>query len=217
MEGLGYLASILVALSLTMSNVWRLRWINLAGAAAFVAYAGTIAAWPVFLVNAWIVGVDVFYLRRMARNRDSLEAFTRPADDPIIAAFIEQYRGDISAFFPEFRSVEPRTSGPRTSEAAGRNEREWLLVTRNLSPVGLVIYEWSDEKTVSIHADYVTPAYRDFKNGGYLYAERSGFFAANGATRVIAHAHVDEHRRYLKKVGFTCKDAVAGRYEKQVA
>ncbi len=211
-EGLGYLASVLVALSLTMSNVWRLRWINLAGAFAFVAYAGTIAAWPVFLVNAWIVGVDVYYLRQMARNRDSFEAFTRDANDPMMKSFIHRYRDDISAFFPDFPSL-----ADGTGESSGEDRREWLLVTRNLSPVGLVVYDWVDDRTVNIQTDYVTPAYRDFKNGGHLYAEKDGLFAGKGASRVVAHAHVEEHSRYLEKLGFHCEDTDAGRYAKMVA
>ena len=211
-EGLGYLASVLVALSLSMSNVWRLRWINLAGAFAFVAYAGSIAAWPVLLVNAWIVVVDVFYIRQMARNRDSFEAFNREADDPIIAGFIDRYNDDITSFFPDFAST---ISDPDGTSYGYR--REWLLVMRNLSPVGLVVYDWTDDATLNIRTDYVTPAYRDFKNGGQLYAEEDGLFASKGASRIVAYAHVDEHRRYLEKLGFECNDSAAGRYEKRVA
>jgi hypothetical protein len=37
-EILGYVASLLVAASLMMSGVRRLRWINLAGSLAFAAY-----------------------------------------------------------------------------------------------------------------------------------------------------------------------------------
>ncbi|MFP4644088.1 MAG: hypothetical protein ACLFM0_07020 [Spirochaetales bacterium] len=211
-EGLGYLASVLVALSLTMSNVWRLRWINLAGAFVFVAYAGSIAAWPVLLVNAWIVLVDVFYIRQMTRNRDSFEAFTREADDPMLRSFVSRYKSDIIAYFPDFEATISDPDG-----TASGTRREWLLVTRNLSPVGLVVYDWSDDAAVNIRADYVTPAYRDFKNGGQLYAENEGFFASKGASLVVAYAHVDEHRRYLRRLGFDAGGSDAARYVKRLS
>lgn len=188
-EGLGYLASVLVAISLTMSNVWRLRWINLGGAIAFVTYAASIAAWPVLLVNAWITGVNIFYLRRMAAARDSFDTFRRPPDDPLITRFVEIYKADMYRYFPDFR-LDP--AGPA----------ECLLIMRNMTQVGLVTYEWTGDDLVYVHTDYVTPSYRDFENGRPLYRPESGFFATLGAHRVRARAHVKEHVRYLRAMGF---------------
>ena len=42
-EWVGYLASVVVAISLMMSNIKKLRWWNLIGAALFVAYGLAIA------------------------------------------------------------------------------------------------------------------------------------------------------------------------------
>lgn len=202
-ELIGYIASVLVALSLTMANVWRLRWINLGGAVAFVLYAGAIAAWPVLLVNAWIAGVNVFYLRRMANARDSFEAFSRPADDPILLRFIEKYRDDIERYFPS------------AALKAGES-RCWMLVMRNLAPVGLVAYEWEESGSAHIHVDYVTPAYRDFKNGQKLYEPHHGMFAEQGATVVRTRAHVDEYRRYLYRMGFRPTESDPALFEKRL-
>ncbi len=47
LELLGYTASLLIAVSLMMTSVLRLRVINLAGAAAFSAYGFLIGAVPV--------------------------------------------------------------------------------------------------------------------------------------------------------------------------
>ena len=46
LETFGYLASLLVAVSLMMRSIVRLRWINLTGAACFTAYGILIAAYP---------------------------------------------------------------------------------------------------------------------------------------------------------------------------
>src|SRR2546428_511020 len=69
-EMTGYMASLLVAVSLTMSNVWRLRWINLCGALLFTLYGLLAGARPVFVVNAYIVVVNAYFLLQLATRRD---------------------------------------------------------------------------------------------------------------------------------------------------
>jgi hypothetical protein len=67
LELFGYAASALIAISLMMSSILRLRIINLAGAAAFATYGLLIHAYPVVVLNSCIVLVNVFYLVRMLR------------------------------------------------------------------------------------------------------------------------------------------------------
>ena len=64
-EWVGYLASVVVAISLMMSNIKKLRWWNLIGAALFVAYGLAIGALPVALVNFFIVLIDAYYLVKL--------------------------------------------------------------------------------------------------------------------------------------------------------
>ncbi|QDF76306.1 MULTISPECIES: YgjV family protein [Shewanella] len=66
-EWVGYLASVVVAISLMMSNIKKLRWWNLFGAALFVAYGLAIDALPVALVNFFIVLIDAYYLVKLYR------------------------------------------------------------------------------------------------------------------------------------------------------
>lgn len=66
-EWVGYLASVVVAISLMMSNIKKLRWWNLVGAALFVAYGLAINAIPVALVNFFIVLIDAYYLIKLYR------------------------------------------------------------------------------------------------------------------------------------------------------
>lgn len=70
-EWIGYLASVVVAISLTMSNIKKLRWWNLIGTALFVAYGIAISAYPVALVNFFIVLIDAYYLIKLYREADS--------------------------------------------------------------------------------------------------------------------------------------------------
>lgn len=66
-EYVGYGASVLVVLSLMMSNVTKLRWLNLCGCLAFTLYGVMINAWPVVITNALISLVNVYHLVKLYR------------------------------------------------------------------------------------------------------------------------------------------------------
>ncbi|MDO6620346.1 MULTISPECIES: YgjV family protein [unclassified Shewanella] len=70
-EWVGYLASAVVAISLMMANIKKLRWWNLIGAALFVAYGLAIGAIPVALVNFFIVLIDIYYLIKLYKEPET--------------------------------------------------------------------------------------------------------------------------------------------------
>ena len=78
-ELIGYLASILIVISLAMSSVIRLRVVNLVGAVVFSIYGVLIGSLPVLLTNLVITGLDIFYLYRELSTRDE-GAIGRGAD-----------------------------------------------------------------------------------------------------------------------------------------
>ena len=73
-ELIGYSASILVATSLTMRSLLKLRLINLVGSLLFVVYGLLIGAWPVVVLNGFTMLTNLYYLQQMQRN--STVAFT---------------------------------------------------------------------------------------------------------------------------------------------
>jgi len=68
-EIIGYVASLLVAVSLMMRSVLKLRIINLLGAAAFTLYGLLIDAYPVAVMNLFIVLIDLYYLREFITSK----------------------------------------------------------------------------------------------------------------------------------------------------
>lgn len=68
-ELLGYAASIMVALSLTMKDIIKLRIINFFGCALFTAYGLMIDSWPVVLTNGFIACVNVYFLIKMNQDK----------------------------------------------------------------------------------------------------------------------------------------------------
>lgn len=68
LEFYGYLGSALIAISLMMGDIRKLRWINLVGAGTFASYGLLIGSWPVAILNGFIVLIDVVHLWQIHRR-----------------------------------------------------------------------------------------------------------------------------------------------------
>ncbi|MCG6280184.1 YgjV family protein [Vibrio diabolicus] len=73
-EILGYAASIMVAISLTMKDIVKLRILNFIGCALFTAYGLMIDSWPVVFTNGFIACVNIYFLAKMQQEKKSLES-----------------------------------------------------------------------------------------------------------------------------------------------
>lgn len=69
-EIMGYVASIMVAISLTMKDIVKLRILNFIGCSFFVVYGVMISAMPVVATNAFIACVNVYFLFKMYQEND---------------------------------------------------------------------------------------------------------------------------------------------------
>ncbi|MBP6549772.1 MAG: uroporphyrinogen decarboxylase [Flavobacterium sp.] len=68
-EGVGYLASLVLMFSFLMKNINTLRIINSTGCLLFVVYGFLLAtSWPIIISNAFILGVNAFYLTKHFRS-----------------------------------------------------------------------------------------------------------------------------------------------------
>jgi hypothetical protein len=188
-ELVGYLASVLIVLSLLMASLWRLRIINLVGAVVFTVYGVLIGSVPVVLTNGAIVLIDLYYLWRMVTDRSAqayFEVVATPADSPLLARFVAFHGEDIARFQPSFTGI--------TSDHLA-----WAVL-RDGVPVGIVLAR-RDGEVATIDLDYVAPAHRDQRAGTRFYATPA-LFAPHGITRLRTHAEVEAHRRYVVAMGF---------------
>ncbi|MDN3653144.1 uroporphyrinogen decarboxylase [Thalassotalea ponticola] len=67
-ELFGFVASVVVAVSLMMKNIVHLRIANMIGCAMFSAYGFIIGSLPVGCMNAFIMFVNIYYLTKMYIN-----------------------------------------------------------------------------------------------------------------------------------------------------
>lgn len=68
-ELFGYMASVVVAISLMQSNIVRLRLLNMTGALCFVVYGFMISAYPVAALNGFIALINLFYLNKLRQQK----------------------------------------------------------------------------------------------------------------------------------------------------
>lgn len=186
-EIIGYVASILVAISLTMSKILKLRIINLIGALTFAVYGYLIGAYSVIFANSFIVCLNIYFLLKMYRNKDSFDILDCTENKGYLEQFFGHYNDDIKNFFPEFNSSDLKSKSA-------------IFILRNMRPVNLVIYNKQDNDIIEIILDYTIPEYRDFLNGQYLLE----LFKDK---QLVAKSESKEHIKYLKRLGFEKNEA----------
>jgi hypothetical protein len=71
-EWVGYLASILIAISITISSNIYFRILNLAGSICFMIYGILIRSFPVAIINLYGIGINLFHLIRRRKKVEVL-------------------------------------------------------------------------------------------------------------------------------------------------
>ncbi|TFH14406.1 MAG: hypothetical protein E4H05_09520 [Acidimicrobiales bacterium] len=188
----GYLASALVVVSLTMTSVVRLRIISLLGSITFVVYGLLIDSAPIVVTNAAIMFINLWFLRKefasgSGHGFDLGASHIRP-DSPFLRDFVEFHLIDIHRFQPDFVLT------------SGDDVTSWLL-TRDGLPAGLLIGRVTGT-TMTIDLDYVLRAYRDSRLGHWLFGRGADVFRRDGIDTVRSYGSTDTHRKYLVRMGF---------------
>ena len=190
-EIIGYVASVLVAISLTMSRIVRLRVVNLAGAVTFAVYGVLIGSIPVAAVNAFIVGVNLWYLGRIYRSREFFRLLPVGPDNEYLRAFLDFYQDDIVRFQPEFSGMPE-----------GKGDQLQVFVLRDLVPAGLLVGTVQADGHLEVELDYVTPDHRDFKVGRFLFRDQADHFRRKGIREIHSPPGSRVHSKYLERMGF---------------
>lgn len=187
LELVGWIGSLLVIVSLMQARVLRFRVLNLVGAAVATAYNLAIGIWPFVVMNGVIAVIDVYWLVRLQRERhdEATYAVVEVArDDAYLAHVLAVHAADVARF----------------GAVALDGDGIAFLVVRGDETVGVVLVADVGDGTGRVDLDWVTPRFRDFTPGEFVY-RRSGVFAAHGLRRLVAHP-VQENRDYLDRVGF---------------
>ncbi|PKP22565.1 MAG: hypothetical protein CVU05_03250 [Bacteroidetes bacterium HGW-Bacteroidetes-21] len=198
---IGYAASLVIALSMTMNSIVKFRLINLVGALTFSVYGFVVGAIPVGVLNAFIFFVDVYYLWKIFSKNEVFETLELRPENRYLIRFLEFHDKEIQQHFPGF-SYKPEMNTVS------------FFILRDTSVAGVFLAHKEDDDVLRVGLDFVIPQYRDFKNGKYVYVRVMNRFAKSGFKKVVATGSSKKYASYLKKLGFT--ERPDGLYEKSL-
>lgn len=186
-EVVGYAASAIVVLSLTMKSILRLRLIGLAGSATFLVYGLLIGAIPIVITNAVIMAIHFYFLRKLLGRNEVFEILRVNPESLFLARFLEFHAAEIQVTQPgyEYRPTEGTTP---------------VFILRDMVPAGLLVALPHGDNSLEIQLDYATPQYRDFKLGRFVYSDDSEIFGH--PTCAWSEPWSKIHTEYLQRMGF---------------
>jgi hypothetical protein len=190
LDALGWAGSAVLVYSLLQARVLRFRVLNTVGCVVLIVFNALLGVWPMVGMNLVLAGINLFFIRKLLRDRHDLAAYDVlevGLTDAYLQHFLRVHADDIRKFFPE---------GPWTQPATGRSA---FLVERGDETVGVVVVCAAGNGVAQVELDYVTPRFRDFTPGEFVY-RRSGLFRDRGFSRVVAPARMVA--AYYYSVGF---------------
>lgn len=205
LEIIGWVGSVLVVVSLMQARVLRFRWLNFAGSVIATAYNTIVGIWPFAAMNGVIAVIDAYWLWRLTRERhdaDVYEVVPVGAGDHYLRHVLGVHADDIARYYPSFGLP---------GDAAG-DSRWAYLVLRGDETVGVVVVRDAGDGIGEVELDWVTPRFRDFAPGEFVY-RRSGVFAGTGLRSLVVAEDARDTGPYLERVGFARVD---GRWRREV-
>lgn len=188
-QGLGYGAAALCLVALGVRGVvWPRAVMALAGI-GFCAYGVLTGTWPVVIASAAIALMSLWRLRSglAAPAASEIAAVPMEPGHPFLTDFLRANLADIRKSQPDF---DPDADAPFVR-----------LITRHGFPAGIVMGR-PEGQELTIVLDYVTPRYRDSRQGRWLYGDGKATFTDAGFKRLLASTRTYEHQTYLEGLGF---------------
>ena len=171
---LGWGGSALLVFSLLQASVLRLRTLNLVACVILLVFNAMIGVWPMVGMNAVLAAINVWFIVKLLRARHDDAAFTvvevGPADE-YLRHVLRVHGTDILRFQPDL------VWDPSSERGHA------FVVLKDDETVGVVLVE-ADGTVARVQLDYVTPRYRDFSPGEFVW-RRSGLLREHGFARVV--------------------------------
>ncbi len=188
---LGWGGSALLVFSLLQTRVLRFRVLNLVACLVLVVFNGLIGVWPMVAMNLVLCAINVSFIIRLTRHRhdettfDVLEVST---GDEYLRHVLRVHAAGIAKFQPNLVWDH------------GAGDQHAYLVQRGDETVGVVLLRVTG-RTAHVLLDYVTPRFRDFTPGEFVW-RRSSLLSELGVDRVVSpvgmvsayYGHVGFHR-----------------------
>lgn len=187
---LGWLGSALLIYSVMQARVLRFRVLNLAACLALTAFNAALEIWPMVAMNLALIAINAWHIRALVTTRHDISSYTVlevGGQDEYLRHVLRVHEADILRFQPDLV-----WDGSAEGNAA-------FIVQRGDETVGVVLLQIAGT-TATVLLDYVTPRYRDFSPGQFVW-RHSSVLAARGLTTVVTSPRMVG--AYYQRLGFT--------------
>lgn len=186
-EWFGYLASLVVLISLTMTSIIKLRWINLLGCLLFATFAYLIDSVPTLFMNIGIAAINLYFLYKIYNTKEEFKILKASPH---------------SEYFQHFLNVNRQEIEKQAALDALNPDYSSFYMLRDNNIAGVLVGNIDTQGVFDIKLDYVLPRYRDYKLGSYYFQKHPEFFKEKGITTLKTSASDKAHQFYLEKMGF---------------
>jgi hypothetical protein len=159
----GWFGSGLLIFSLLQTRVLRFRLLNLAASLSLVVFNALVGVWPMVGMNLATSSINIWFITRMLRERHDEAAFhvlqVGPAD-AYLMHFLGVHQTDITRHQPGF-AVTDLAEGDLAFQVEKGDETVGVILIRRDGDIARVLL------------DYVTPRYRDFSPGEFVWRRAS--------------------------------------------
>ncbi len=194
---IGYVASVLLAVSLMVNNDIKFRWINSLGCISFILYGIFISAFPIILTNSALLLINCIYLIRIYRTDENFQLIEYNSGDAFITEFFKFHEKDLHTYFPGINAAFNKADNCIAIA---------VLRDMNIANVFMAVIDTDGKAWVQLN--YTVPKYRDFKVGRFLFNERKNYFIQKKITQIVyAQVPNKNHERFLKIIGFKKLDS----------
>jgi hypothetical protein len=190
-QGFGYLASVLLGISLLVNNDLKFRWLNTGGCVAFIIYGILINAFPIILTNTVLLLINLYTLLKIYKKGEDFDLLEFGVDATLIAKFLGFYEEDIHAYFPEF-------------ELRAEENDIRFVVLRDIVIANVFVASLTEDGTAEVKLNYTVPKYRDYKVGRFIFDKEKTYLVSKGVKRIVYKKVANKsHEQFLKVMGFT--------------
>ncbi len=173
---LGWCGSALLIYSLMQARVLRFRVLNLVACVVLVVFNALVEVWPMAAMNVALCVINLYFIRKLVAARHDEQSFevleVGPTDEYL-------------RYVQRVHSVDILKHQPNLLWDGAAPERRAYLVQHGDETVGVVLARTSEPGVLQIELDYVTPRFRDFSPGEFVW-RRSRLLRDEGFHRVVS-------------------------------
>jgi hypothetical protein len=176
LDALGWAGSALLIFSLMQARVLRFRVLNLVACLILIVFNAILQIWPMVAMNVVLSLINLWFIRKLVGDRHDEHAFevleVGPTDE-YLRHVLRVHHADILKHQPDL-----------LWDGAAPGRRAYL-VERGDETVGVVLAREEDDGVLQIELDYVTPRFRDFSPGEFVW-RRSSLLREQGYRKVVS-------------------------------